>query len=459
MSKNKADNKKMSKTEKVDKKKVSKVDSEDEKNVNKAPPNKSDNKASSSRRGAPIFKYNQVDLKNIEVSEFDRSGKQPMAFINYNDSDRNASVKLIIQTDEIKITSHGIPKLDGPDSKNDFYPDDTKREFMKVPLDPEQKGCEKLRKFMERVDEHFGSDEFRKKLFGKRADRYQYMPTIKSPPEVDDEDDKKKKSASGKDYPRMDYVKMKFNVTREHENLTRLIKVEKQKNDDGEIVKKIRTSIEAKTITDIANEIRRGSEIKFLFSFSKLWANATPPQGSKFMNYGISFKFYTIEYVPSTSSGLDYSQMDLLEDEEDDVEDSAVSSKKSKNTKKDNIKSKESKIKLDDEDYEEDEDKDEDKGKDEDDEDDKEDEKMNKKDDKKKGKKTSGEMVESKKSNKKNKNDTEEEEIDVKNSSKKSNKKNKNEDEDEVDEEAEDGEIEIKPKKKLSKSKKSKSEK
>jgi len=46
-----------------------------------------------------------------------------------------------------------------------------------------------LRKHMEMVDEWAGSDNIKKKLFGKTADKYQYQPCIKIPQPVNNDDD------------------------------------------------------------------------------------------------------------------------------------------------------------------------------------------------------------------------------------------------------------------------------
>ena len=271
----------------------------------------------------PIYRYSDINFDNIEVSELKKEGNQPLAYINYNDTKRNAQTKLLVQSGRIKLITHGIPPLDKEGSKNNYYPDDTKREFIKVPLDPEQPSCVELRKHIEAADEWAGSNEMKKKLFGKKADKYQYQPCIKVPLKRDDDDDdednddnlKKGKNTKGgkekKEYPVIEYVKMKFNVVPNGKgrlNKTKLKRVEG----------KTKTVVKANTITEIANEIKFLSEIKFIFYYSKIWANKVPAQGADKIMYGIGFKIMAIEYTPNVGKSLNSANIDFLSEEEED---------------------------------------------------------------------------------------------------------------------------------------------
>lgn len=291
-------------------------------------------------RKPTVFKYADVNFTNSEVSSLNKTGKQPLAYINYNDPKLNAETKLLAQSDKIKLTTHGIPQLDKEGEEDGFYPDDSKREFIKIPLD-DQEGALALRKHLEEADEHFGSEELRKQLFGKRAKEYEYQPCIKTPQvkqhDNDDDDEapqKGKKSSSKaketkeKKEPRpiVDYVKMKFHVVvvgdgKEKKRVvkTKLIRLGKKK----EVIK-------AETMTDVANEIRWNSEIKFIFYYCKIWANKTPAQGAKVIPYGIGFKIMAIEYVPSAGKTLDADEIDFLSEEEDETVTTNKNSKKKK---------------------------------------------------------------------------------------------------------------------------------
>ena len=301
--------------------------------VNNSEENSTSNAVSSA--AAPVYRYKDVNFANAEVSELNKEGRQPLAYINNKDPVRNAETKILVQTEKIKITSHGIPQLDKEDKDDGFYPDDSKREFIKVPLDPEQPACVNLRKHLEGADAWAGSSAMRKKLFGKRADEYQYQPSIKTPQKPkndDDDDDDKPKKGKGKnvkggvqkkEYPIIDYVKMKFNVVTEGKgrvNKTKLKKV------DG----KTKTIVKADTITEVANEVNFLSECRFVFYYNKIWANKTPAQGATKIVYGLGFKVMAIEYTPGAKKGFGSADIDFLSEEDEDEEKPA---KKTTNSK------------------------------------------------------------------------------------------------------------------------------
>ncbi len=115
----------------------------------------------------PVYRYKDIKVSKIDVSEINKDGQQPVAYINYNNSD-GKQTKILLQTGKIKLTAHGIPSLTDENSKyGNYRPTDDKREFMKVPLDPDQAACNELKAHAKEIDEWCGSAEIRKKLFGK----------------------------------------------------------------------------------------------------------------------------------------------------------------------------------------------------------------------------------------------------------------------------------------------------
>lgn len=312
-----------------------------------------------------VYRYNDIKFSNVEVSELNMGGKQPLAYINYKDSKTEG--KILMQSGKIVLSTHGIPALN-KDGEDGFYPTDESREFIKIPLD-DQPGAKELRKHLEKADEYFGSNEMRTKLFGKRAKDYEYQSLIKTPqrkPVDDDDDDEPKSKKKGKNTeqkPPVDYVKMKFNIIIEGDgkNKTRINKTKLKRVGSKE-------PIEATTITEIAREIGWNSEIKFIFYYSKIWANKTKAQGASVIPYGVGFKLMAIEYTPSAKKGsvnvdeLDFLSEDednnnaeaKLDDEEDDVPKKKLSPKKpSKDEESPKKKSSKSK-KLTDDDEDED---------------------------------------------------------------------------------------------------------
>ena len=328
--------------------------SEEENNTPSTP--KTPAKTTKSTGGSPavVYRYNDIKFANIDVSEMNKTGRQPLAYINYTDPIKGET-KILIQSDKIKLTSHGIPQLDKEGAVDGFYEDDTKREFIKIPLDDSQPSCVALRQHLKKADEFFGSDKLRKQLFGNRAKDYEYQPCIKTPQsKPSEDDDKKSKSKSKEDdkpKPVIDYVKMKFNMVyvgdgknKQHINKTKLKRVGKEKKEN----------VIAETITDVANEIKWNSEIKFIFYYNKVWANKTPASGAKVITYGLGFKIMAIEYTPSVGKGIVGDNIEFLseseetpkttsskkvqklddEEEEQEEEEPEPPKKKSKSTKK-----------------------------------------------------------------------------------------------------------------------------
>jgi hypothetical protein len=272
-----------------------------EKASEKAPENSTDNARSGN------FRYNQIDMKNIQVDLKSEKGQDPMAFLNYNDSTTKQKRQIRVQTGWM-TNKAGIPELDaeykkrtGMERKKQYYPDNTKREFIKVALDPEQTSCQELKEFFDRADEHFGSRETRVEIFGdKKADNYIYSPLVRPPftgEEDDNEDDSKKGKESKKkgeeEKPRYETCKMKFNVDREsHAIKTKFVKIDRKE----------KTTMNFVDITAITKEIKFRSEVKMVFVFSRMWTMKNTNPKIKDIEYGISLKVIAIQYKPNEGS-------------------------------------------------------------------------------------------------------------------------------------------------------------
>ena len=283
----------------------------------------------------PVYKYKEIDFANAEVTEFNKDGTQFLAYINYRDDKLGENSKILVQSGLIKISSHGIPSLDKKGSKRTYYPDDSKREFIKIPLN-DTSACNDLRKHLEAADEWAGSDEMRKKLFGKRANKYQYMPCIKTPQINDDDDDDSEGKDKGRDKnrPVIDFVKMKFNIILDGDNRINKTKLRKV---DG----KTKQIVVAETMKDVANEIRFLSDVKFIFFYGKIWANKTLNQGASHILYGIGLKIMNIEYTPGVGKSLNSAEIDFRSSSsEDDLDEKTNVKSKNKDLKDENTKSK-----------------------------------------------------------------------------------------------------------------------
>ena len=63
-----------------------------------------------------IYKCKDIKMGNVVVSEINRTGTQPMAYINYTDPKINSETKILVQSGKFKLTGGGIPRLSKPDS-------------------------------------------------------------------------------------------------------------------------------------------------------------------------------------------------------------------------------------------------------------------------------------------------------------------------------------------------------
>lgn len=224
------------------------------------------------------YPVDSINFDKVNVSDLNKDYNQPLAFINYYNT------PLTIATGPIKITSHGIPRLDGQDSKIGYFPDDNHREFIKLALDPNQPACVALRNHLEMADQYYGLEIVRKKLFGKLAGKYEYQASVRKPYYDNDDDDNSLKSKVGKRPVKMDYCKIKFNVIpcKDGQRINKTII-----NINGQ-------AILAQTITDIAQYVKFGSTIRCKIQHVKVWANKSAAPGYNKIMYGLGLKMLEI---------------------------------------------------------------------------------------------------------------------------------------------------------------------
>lgn len=239
-----------------------------------------------------VLRYKDIKFTNVEISELNKE-KQPLSYIKYNGG------RLLVQADWMSLTHHGIPLLATDDKPDRYHKTDDTRQFIKIPIDVDQKSCMDIKAHFDAADKWAQSKAVKKKLFKDKADQYRFIPTVKTPDPIDE--DKKK---PGKDYPIIDYIKMRFHT--DFNNGTMLTRVNRVDQD------KKRTPITVQTVTDIANEIGYKSNIKFVFYYSKIWADKTKPKGSDYFSYGLGLKVMVIDFEPNESMGGGGGDVDCL---------------------------------------------------------------------------------------------------------------------------------------------------
>jgi len=226
-----------------------------------------------------ILDTESTNISNVCVSKLITSPPQSIAFIKYNKKQL-----LTVKTEPIRITSYGIPQLDKNGAH--FYPMDKQRHFIKIPLDPDQNSCIKLKKLLQKMDEYFGSKQFRKILFGtKYFDKYQYQLSVRTKqayPDSDDydsDDDDSPPSKNKKIYP--DYCKVVFMGDRNQMNIST-------------ILTRYNKNIPVRTVTDMEQYVKWGSTYTFCIHIYKIWANTSPVHGATKKLYGLGLKMKEI---------------------------------------------------------------------------------------------------------------------------------------------------------------------
>lgn len=256
----------------------------------------------SNQKSPAVHRYEEIKFNDDIIKISDSYKPQGSScinhYINYNKN------KLLFQTGKIRMTYHGIVRLDNPNDKNSkgYYPTDDKREFIKIPLDPNQPSCMELHKFIMKWDDYFSQDSIKKKLFGKYADRYTYTSSIKLPdrdPLVIGEE----KMAKMKDP--VEYVRVKFSIeymNKENKKITtKFIKIDSDTSSKEEII--------VNTMTDVAGELNYNSEIRFIIHPAMLSIYKE--------RYFTVYKVILVEYKQGLNNRLDINNVQLKDDEED----------------------------------------------------------------------------------------------------------------------------------------------
>ena len=160
-----------------------------------------------------------------------------------------------------------------------------------------------------------GSDEFKEKMFGSKASKYQYQPIYRTPLE---EDEDVKKDPNKKDYgPRQPYMKLKIDTSFPDGK----VKSHVFSSIPGANGKRTRTKVEGiNSIDDIASHICFMSKIRPIGRPVKLWAQ---PANKKDPTYGLTIKMAKVEVEPptkTTSNVKQYLESDAFLDSDNESE-------------------------------------------------------------------------------------------------------------------------------------------
>jgi hypothetical protein len=160
------------------------------------------------------------------------------------------------------------------------------------------------------------TDEFRKQIFGdKTYNKYTYVPLVRFPEE--EEEDEVKVDKNGNPYYRPPYSKFKIDLeySSDPDNQTNKPMLALFERVDGK-----REKIEMNTFEDMLDYVKYRNKLKFIISFSKLYAMKTSNGGEK-KKYGITLKINCIEVTQNQQmkSKVDNNR-DIFDDSDDEVE-------------------------------------------------------------------------------------------------------------------------------------------
>ena len=129
------------------------------------------------------IKYSEIGTRDIVFSPLQDNVYIPSQRISWISKADNS--KLLAQTPKFITETYGIPR-DGV-----FYTTGKSRSFYKLPLchgrkqHPEDVDCSEINEFyakLKELDAYFGSDEFKRTIFGdKNINKYEYQPIVREP--------------------------------------------------------------------------------------------------------------------------------------------------------------------------------------------------------------------------------------------------------------------------------------
>jgi len=211
-----------------------------------------------------VVKYSDYDTKALEFeapTNQKRKQVQTILLPVYN-----GMRGPLIQLPSIEIDLYGVP------SKCDFYKEEYQRMFLKLPLNQTNLEVKSLTEgLLQQLDEQFGSDEFKEKLFGKKSLKYSYQPVLRTPT-VEGETEK---------HP---YMKLKL-LTKYPTNEIQTAVIKQTADNKNEYVDGV------STLEDFEKHVKFLSKVKCMISPVKLWMH---PITAIEPSYGIAFKLVKV---------------------------------------------------------------------------------------------------------------------------------------------------------------------
>ena len=274
------------------------------------------------------IKYTDLDVSRISASELqenERSRGQKIAYPRYDHPIFGPDQSLMIQCPFMHIISGGVPRI------SEYYENDSKRGFVKTPLDESNPDVLIFINKIKEADALFSSYQFASKLLGPKYNKYKYQPLFRKTndnQDDDDDEDTKKKVVKKYNVPNLPYIKLKIDTEYGTGNIkTQLYRSEMINN------KRIRTEInDIMTIDDFAGIVCFQSKFRPIIRFIKFWAH---PSSRKDPEWGAIFKIIKAEVEPpikNNSMYKEYMNADAFLDSDDDNDNKDIKLNPVKNT-------------------------------------------------------------------------------------------------------------------------------
>lgn len=236
------------------------------------------------------FDINRLSLTDLE--ENTRSKGQRTAFPRYDHPALGSNSPIIIQCPWFVLDCYGIPR------SSEYYTDNTQRMFTKNPLNQD---IDEVKSFSEivpiAIDNWASSDEFKKKVFGDKSNKYKDYQMCFRLPQEEEEVPKSKKEK--KVYPRHPYMKFKLDATYPDNKIRTLVFTSIMENS-----KRIRTKVDnIETVDDFAEHLTYKCRYRPIIRLVKFWAQ---PSNMKEPKFGFTFKMVKVEIepVPKVASNI-----------------------------------------------------------------------------------------------------------------------------------------------------------
>lgn len=283
------------------------------------------------------------NLKTTELKKNDRVASQNIAWVSFQNS------LFLMQVKVSKLDGGGIPPSDGPynkepkdQAKNTKIPCEI-NENLKNESDEsrDRRRSEAKANYLafENIDKYMTSDEFKIKHFGSlaKAKKYQYVPNLKIPQTiVDSDEEEEEKPSKNKHKPVAIKARIPMVWGSEEEIDVKLFIEDKTKPKNSE---ERFEEVEVKTLDELRKYVRYMGDMKFIIHCCKFWCNKQASNGSKFKQYGLTWKIKRIivnkECLVGSSKSDDIDNIPICVDtdseDEDNTKDVISNYMKSKN--------------------------------------------------------------------------------------------------------------------------------